>query len=136
MLFVCLDEVGGMMFNKRRQSKDCMIRKDIFQMIKEESLYVNGYTAKQFTEEEQGRLIVDEDCLAHVKDGYVFVENAEISAYGDQIEEIVVYRWKRTYPADFFCDIDLSTSDWELISTEEFVGNSHEVIGKEIYRKK
>ena len=132
-IFVCLDENGGMLFNKRRQSSDRVVREDMLRTVGENPLYVNSYTAKQFTEEETGRIVMDDNCLINRKDGYIFVENVTVSEYVSEIEEIIVYRWKRKYPADFFFDLDLNSADWKLTLSEEFAGHSHEVIGKEIY---
>lgn len=134
-IFVCLDEAGGMTFNKRRQSSDRVLRENMLVMIGENLLYVNDYTAKQFTEEESIHLLVDEECLTNGNQGYVFVENMSVGAYLSEIEQIVVYRWKRKYPADHFFDIDLTTPDWKLTLSEEFIGYSHECIGKEVYER-
>ena len=133
-IFVCLDEVGGMTFNKRRQSSDRVIREDILQTIGENKLYVNSYTAKQF--EEDNRLLIDDNCIGNTKPGdYLFLENIPVSNYISEIESIIVYRWQRKYPADFFFDIDLTSDDWQLSSSEELKGYSHETIIKEIYKK-
>lgn len=131
-IFVCLDNVCGMTFNKRRQSSDRVIRENILQTIDEKKLYVNGYTAKQFEEDE--RLLIDEDCIEKAKSGdYVFLENIMVGNYISEIESIIVYRWQRKYPADFFFDIDLTSDAWNLTSSEEITGYSHELIIKEIY---
>ena len=112
-IFVCLDEKGGMLFNKRRQSSDRVIRQDMLQMLGEKKLYVNSYTAKQFLEEEKERLIVDEECLAQAGfEDFVFVENLTISNFLSEVEEVIVYRWKRAYPADVYFDVDLTTEEW------------------------
>jgi len=134
-IFVCLDEAGGMLFNKRRQSSDRVVRENMLEMLGENLLYVNSYTAKQFTEEEAERIVIDDNCLINGKESYTFVENMAVGEYLTEIEQVVVYRWKRKYPADFFFDLDLTSEDWELTSSEEFAGHSHEVIGKEIYKK-
>ena len=134
-IFVCLDEVGGMTFNKRRQSSDCVIREDMLSEVGENFLYVNEYSAKQFTEESD-RLIVTNDCLEMAgEQDYVFVENVKLDEYISKVEQIIVYRWQRKYPADFFFDVDLADSEWDLLQTEEMQGNSHEMILKEIYIK-
>lgn len=134
-IFVCLDEDGGMAFNKRRQSMDRVVRENMLQMVGEGSLYVNTYTAKQF-KENNDKLIVDDNCLERADNGtYVFIEDVPIGAYISNIEKIIVYRWKRKYPADLFLDIDLTSFPWKLSVSEEFVGYSHECIGKEIYSK-
>lgn len=134
-IFVCLDEVGGMTFNNRRQSSDRIIRQDILQMVEEHKLYMTQYSAKQFAEEVRN-IVTDDNCLeqADVED-YVFIENLPISNYLSKIQQIIVYRWKREYPADFFFDVELPSEEWVLSTYEEFEGYSHECIGKEIYTK-
>ena len=135
-LFVCLDEVGGMTFNKRRQSSDRIIRDDMLQIVQDAPFLVNSYTAKQFTEEQSSQIQVDDNCLENAsEDAFVFVENIGVLDYISNIEQIIVYRWQRKYPADFFFDVDLKSSDWELVSQEEIVGYSHECILKEVYKK-
>ena len=134
-IFVCLDEHGGMSFNQRRQSMDRVIRENMLQTIGESNLYVNSYTAKQFKEDNE-KLVVDDSCLETAEtNAYVFVENCLLGEYVSNIEKIIVYRWKRDYPADLFFDIDLTVSPWKLLESKEFVGYSHECIGKEIYSK-
>ena len=134
-LFVCLDEAGGMTFNNRRQSSDRVIRQNMLETIGTYNLYINSYTAKQFTEE-SSQLIVDDNFLETAQTGdYVFVENKQVQPYLSNIEQIIVYRWQRAYPADCFFDIDLTEKDWTLSSTEEFAGYSHECILKETYMR-
>ncbi len=136
-LFICLDEAGGMSFNKRRQSSDRVIREDMLQMIGSQILLVNSYTAKQFTEEESSRIQIDDNCLENAdKNTFVFLENTGVSHYISNVEQIVIYRWQRKYPADFFFDVDLTSSDWELITQEEIKGYSHECILKQVYKRK
>ena len=56
-LIVCVDDGMGMMFNKRRQSKDARVREDMLAMLPEgKKLFVTPYTARQFLPEEQERL--------------------------------------------------------------------------------
>ncbi len=135
-LFVCLDEAGGMTFNKRRQSLDRVIRDDMLQIVQNAPFLVNSYTAKQFTEEQSSQIQVDDNCLENAdKDTFVFVENIGVSDYISKVEQIIVYRWQRKYPADFFFDVDLKSLDWELSAQEELVGYSHECILKEVYKR-
>lgn len=134
-IFVCLDENGGMTFNNRRQSSDRVIRKDMLQMVSENTLYITPYSAKQFAEE-TGNIVTEENCLEQARETeYVFIENLQISDYLSKIQQIIVYRWKRAYPADFFFDMELPSEEWTLSAYEELEGHSHECIGKEIYTK-
>ena len=134
-IFVCLDEKGGMAFNKRRQSSDRIIRQDMLQTVGEQKLYMNSYTRKQFTEENSNIIECENGLEIAEKDDFVFIENISVCDYISTIQKIVVYRWQRAYPADTFFDIDLTSSDWVLSATEEFEGYSHECIAKEIYVK-
>lgn len=134
-IFVCLDENGGMTFNNRRQSSDRVIRKDMLQMTGENILYITPYSAKQFAEE-TGNIVSEENCLEQAQEtDYVFIENLPIRDYLSKTEKIIVYRWKRAYPADAFFDVSLPSEEWTLSAYEEFAGHSHECVGKEIYTK-
>ena len=54
ILIVCVDDGMGMMFNKRRQSKDALVRTDMLAMVTlNKKLFVTPYTAKQFLQEEK-----------------------------------------------------------------------------------
>ncbi len=53
--------------------------------------------------------------------------------YEDRIEKVILFKWNRNYPADTFFSLDLS--GYTLEKTEDFAGNSHEKITKEIYRR-
>ena len=48
----------------------------------------------------------------------------------EQIEQFIIYRWNRVYPADVSVEIGV---EWKLTETEKFPGFSHEKITKEIY---
>ena len=143
-VIVCVDDGNGMLFNKRRQSQDRVLRDDVQKMAAGQKLWMNAYSARQFQEGSQtgenfkenlkGNLVVAEDFLeqAGEKD-FCFGENEKLLPHRDRIREMVVYRWNRSYPGDFHLDLDLS--QWKLVQTTEFAGYSHEKITKEIYRK-
>lgn len=135
-LIVCVDDRMGVMFNKRRQSKDAKVREDILSMLEEgKKLFVSPYTAKQFLEEEQEKLYISETFLLEaIEDDICFIEDSDVADMGDMIESIILYRWNRHYPSDKYFTLDLS--NYELISSLDFVGNSHPEMLKEEYRKK
>ena len=134
-LIVCVDDRMGMMFNKRRQSKDAKVREDILSMLEEgKKLFVSPYTAKQFLPEEQEKLYVSETFLLEVtKEDICFIEDSDSSKLVDKIESIVLYRWNRQYPSDQYFTLDLSK--YELVSSLDFVGNSHPEMCKEEYKR-
>lgn len=135
-LIVCVDDRMGMMFNKRRQSKDEKVREDILSMLDEgQKLFVSPYTAKQFLPEEQEKVYVSETFLSEATgEDICFIEDSDVSELEDKIESIVLYRWNRHYPSDRYFTLDLS--NYELISSFDFVGNSHPEMLKEEYQKK
>ena len=53
-------------------------------------------------------------------------ESEGLAAYEESIEQIIVFWWNRTYPADVYLDLDLSR--WERKERYEFPGTSHEKI--------
>ena len=68
---------------------------------------------------------------ADAKD-YCFVENTSVAEFKEKISRLVIYKWNRDYPADFYFDIDYA-SDYKLETTLDFGGTSHEKITKEVY---
>lgn len=130
-LIICIDDNNGMMFNKRRQSKDAAVRADIASEVGTHRIWMNSYSAKQFTDTPNLTICVEEDFLKHAAEGdYVFMEEkvTEIDP-----EQLIVYRWNRLYPADVYFNFDLSAYKQERSS--EFTGTSHEKITKEVYVK-
>ena len=131
----------GMLFNKRRQSRDKKVIEDIFQMT--DRLWIHPFSEKLFIEAEYGKelcekyttkIIIDEEFLKKSQiEEYCFVENQELMLYSNNIEQIVLYCWNRKYPSDFKLDLDLSK--WEPQSVTEFAGSSHEKITKIVYEK-
>lgn len=136
IIIACLDDAGGMMFNNRRQSKDRVLRDNILKEVDEGRLWINGYTKKQFTDEEQKNIIVDEQFLEKAQAGdFCFVENVDIMPYAEKIEKVILFKWNRSYPGDFFFPAELLSGDFTMIKTEDFTGYSHEQITKEVYER-
>lgn len=124
-LIVCLDDKNGMLFNKRRQSRDKILIENVLELCKGEPLYTNEYSATLFPEKS---VVICED-FETVENGYVFAENFMVDE--DKIQEIIIYKWNRVYPADAYFNISLD--GWELAETVDFVGSSHEKITRERY---
>ncbi|MCI7813725.1 MAG: ribonuclease Z [Lachnospiraceae bacterium] len=134
-IIVCLDELGGMMFNKRRQSQDRVVREKILELCGGEKLWMSPYSYKLYEEMEGENLCVEEEFLEMASQGeFCLVEDRLLKEYDEKIEELIVFWWNRRYPTDFRLDLDLN--QWESVNMDEFEGSSHEKITKEIYRKK
>lgn len=138
ILIVAVDDNNGMMFNKRRQSQDRVLRERIIALSAESRLWMNRYTEKQFTQDGRAaeHICVDDDFMTKAAPGeYSFVENIPAAPYEKLVERIVIFKWNRKYPGDFYFDIDLESGPWHLASKEEFPGSSHEKITMEVYSR-
>ena len=133
-VIVCVDDRMAMMFGKRRQSQDVLLRERVLAMTAGQKLWMNAYTAKQFVEHDVVQITVDEMFLDHAAaEDFCFVENLPMAERVDTIDRIILYRWNRHYPGNRYFDLPLDR--YRLESTTEFVGNSHEKITEEIYIK-
>lgn len=124
-LIVCLDDNNGMMFNKRRQSRDRVLIENVLELCEGEKLYTNEYSSKLFSE----NTVEIFENIEDVGNGYCFAENFTVNE--ENVEKIIVYKWNRLYPADTYLNIDLA--GWNMTETVDFEGSSHEKITREIY---
>lgn len=133
-LIVCVDDNMGMLFNHRRQSKDVVVRERILKHAEGKHLWMNHYSAKQFDPE--ALINADESFMNEAApEDVCFAEDCSVAHYEQWIDRIILYKWNRSYPADLHFDIPLVAHGWHLVSTEDFVGNSHEKITEEVYTK-
>lgn len=133
IIFACMDDNQGMLFNHRRQSQDRVQRRRMLERIGEKKLWMDTYTAGLFLNERE-RLVIDDACLEHAGKGeYCFVEKQDILPIEDQIEKIILYHWNRVYPADVQFPINLSK--WKRTEINEFEGSSHDKITEEVYER-
>ena len=137
-VIVCVDNQNGMMFNHRRQSQDRVLRKRVMELTSGKKLWMNAYSQKQFLQDLQGnsrqleQIQVDEAFLEKAGTGeYCFVEDKEVVSCESRIEELILCRWNRDYPADMYFKLDLS--GWKLAETREYAGSSHEKITEDRY---
>lgn len=125
-LIVCIANNNGIMFNKRRVSKDALLIERLKGITKENKIYVSEYSKPLF--DGFDNLVLSIENLT--SNNFYFLEDKD---YNGNIDKIIIYKWNRDYPADKYFDIDLS--GYELISTQDFQGSSHDLITEEIYIK-
>jgi hypothetical protein len=122
-----------MLFNHRRLSRDRRVCEKILDYSNEKELWMNAYSRKLFTDLTDINSIQVDEKFLDKSQSICFVENQDITPYLPKIDTLVLFQWNRDYPADFFFTVDLS--QWNLISTEDFEGTSHEKITMEVYKK-
>lgn len=132
-IIVCLDENQGLLFNGRRQSRDRLVTEDILALCEGQRLYISEFSAPLF-EGNLDAVQVDEDFLSLAGEGaFCFAENQPLLPYLERIEAVIVYRWNRVYPADFYFDLSMDELGWRCVERRDFPGYSHEKITREVY---
>ncbi len=130
-LIICIDKKNGMLFNSRRQSQDEEVRNKIKEITSGAKLWMNKYSSEQFSESSE--INISETFLREAgENDYCFVENVSIPTEG--INEIILYKWNRNYPADTFFEFDLKKNGFKKVSKIDFIGKSHEEITEEIWK--
>ena len=131
-VIVCVDDNGGMMFNKRRQSRDRVLCEYVMRLSEGHQVYMSAYSAKLFSED--ARIVVSENYLEEAsEEDFCFVEKEPLKAFENEIKKLIIFKWNRVYPADQYLDID--PEKMTKVQEEEFVGFSHEKITMEVYEK-
>lgn len=118
-IIICLDDNNGMMFNKRRQSQDRILRADLKEFIKDKDLYMNNYSYKLYKDIDNGNIKVSENFLEQcTENDFCLVEDKLLNNYINKINNIIIYKWNRIYPSDLYFDINLTSNSWELLETD------------------
>ena len=130
---VCVDDRGGMTFNKRRVSRDRTVYADIAADLGGKALCLSEYSLPLFSELDASVRVNEEPLLAGDGESVCFVENKAILPYLGKINKIVIYRWNRHYPSDMTLDIEPLSAGFKLLETLDLAGYSHEKITKEVY---
>lgn len=134
ILIVCVDKNNGMLFNRRRQSRDTALIEHVIELSNNNNLWIKNFSKDIFEQYELKNLKIDEELLEHAEnDDYCFIEDILLSNIIDKFDKIILYNWNRKYPADLYFDIDLT--EWILEGEVNFKGNSHDQITQKIYKR-
>lgn len=136
-LIFCVDDGMGMMFNRRRQSQDQMVRAEILRQTAGQKLWLNRYSAGQFAKSAEtedmaalgGQLQVDEAFVQKTgPQDWCFVEDFDPALVAASATEVLRFCWNRNYPADVHATLQLAAPTWIMVARKEFAGSSHEKI--------
>ena len=126
-IYLCLDDRNGMLFNKRRQSRDAAVLEDIRTSVPD-VLTIDPFSEKLIQGAGIPYILAGQE---FPEDTHFFLEARPASDILPLASVVVIYRWNRHYPADVRFDGDLT--GFTLQSTTQFPGTSHETITKEVY---
>lgn len=127
-LIVCVDDNLGISFFGKRQSMDEIQRKDVFETVKNNKVYLSQYSYDLYKDLNLDFKIISEDEKNNF-DGYFIYEGEFLDSFIDYVDEIICYNWNRNYPFDETFD-ELKKSIWKEVERLDFVGKSHEKITK------
>lgn len=132
-LIVCVDDRLGMLFNKRRQSRDSAVCERILAVAANRTVWVSTYSASLF--DGAANLCID-DAYAQkaTGDDVCFVENGLLPL--DHADRLILYRWGRHYPADVRFPAEPEALGFEKIASTILTGHSHDSITEDIYIKR
>ena len=138
-LIVCLDDKNGMMFNKRRQSQDRLLRERVLALVPGK-LYMSAYSAKQFGENE--KIIVCEDYASVAgENDFCFAEDKEISL--ENVNQIIIPRNARKRNRNYYLPLEQALPCRQTIRFrfararfyESFLGRLHRQFPPQDYRR-
>lgn len=130
---VCIDDKFGMLFDGKRQSRDRGLIENLLDFVGKERLFISPFSKILF--EGKSVVISDNPLDQAGKGDFVFLEDLFLLPYLDKIEEIIIYKWNRTYPRDVLLDLLPERYGLTLVERLDFVGTSHKKITREVYRK-
>ena len=133
IVIACVDDRMAMLFNRRRQSQDAALRQRLLQRAAGRTIWMSEYSARQFADCQADNIRVSDHCADQAGAGELwFVEDGRELIGARGAEELVLYRWNRSYPGDVTFPWPLT--GWKLVETADFPGTSHEKITEEVYR--
>lgn len=136
-LIICVDIDNGISFNHRRQSRDRGVIDDIARYVGDGKVYIDKYSKVLFEDVRLQVIIATlrEKEMNIVNEDYYYLEKPEdfLKFNINEIDELILYRWDKKYPADYKLDIDFEK--YKLKNILEFKGNSHEKITREVYAR-
>ena len=130
---VCIDDKFGVLFDGKRQSRDRVLIEDLMDFIGSSRLIITPESAPLFDVFKVE--INDAPFDVAQADDFVFCEVGGLLAHLERINEVVIYKWNRTYPRDVLLDLLPWEHGFKLIDRFDFVGSSHKKITREVYRK-
>ena len=134
-LVICVDDRGGMVFNKRRVSRDGVMVSNLAEYIGDATLFLEPYSEELFKEESLNVILSENPLKFAEKGDFVFIERQSPAPYAEVAEEIIIYKWNRRYPFDMAMDFSPVELGFNLSDVFEFKGRAHEKITREVYKK-
>ena len=127
-LYICLDDRNGLLFNRRRQSRDAALLEDLRSRLTG-PLQIEAFSEKLIRDAQIPCVLSPEQAEDY------FAEAVPPEEILEKTKKLVIYRWNRHYPSDVRWEPELAAMGFSLKETGEFPGTSHEKITREVYER-
>ena len=134
-LVICVEDRGGMAFNKRRVSRDKLMISDFAEYAGDSAVFIEPYSEELFSEVSLNIILSENPSKFAENCDFVFIERQSPRIFAEAASEIVIYKWNRRYPFDVAMDFSPESLGFKLESTLDFEGNSHDKITREVYKR-
>ena len=134
-LVICVEDRGGMAFNKRRVSRDKLMISDFAEYAGDSAVFIEPYSEELFSEVSLNIILSENPSKFAERCDFVFIERQSPRIFAELASEIVIYKWNRRYPFDVAIDFSPESLGFKLESTLDFEGNSHDKITREVYKR-
>lgn len=123
-----VDKNFGMLFNKRRQSKDSVLIEDIVKKVQDSngSLWLSDYSRELFESKDIPMKNILELNNNAKEEDFLFIEDVDVENFADEVE-YHIYKWDKVYPADKKFEFP-SPLSYEIKEGTTLIGSSHEKI--------
>ncbi len=132
-LIFCTGIRGEMLFNQRRVSRDKSISLDIAELVGDGVIYMDAYSEELFEELAMNKIISPSPMAKADEEDFVFIEKENPKSLVDNADTVIIYNFERRYPFDMKFDTPLTKLGFVSLGTNEFAGNSHEKITREVF---
>ena len=130
---VCIEDRGGILFLKRRVSRDIEVLRDIAR--DHERIFITEYSLPLFKDLKIDAIVRALPLCSGGDGDVLFIEDDSIKDNIKKISRRIIYKWNRTYPSDVELGFVPEDEGFRLVSSRDFCGNSHERITKEVYER-
>ena len=127
-LIFCLDDKNGILFNRRRQSRDGELLRDAL-ALSGNRLFILPFSEKLFQSYGFPYTVVSDPSSLGEED-WLFYEEGDPSFLFPLCREIVIYRWNEVYPSEIRVSLTALFGGEEDLS---FAGSSHKKITRHRY---
>ncbi len=112
ILIACVDNRGGMLYRRRRQSQDRLLRQDLLTEAGGRPVWLSPYSLRQFPDPPENLRSAEDFFCRPGRGEYCFFEDVDPAPWLEGAEGVILYHWNRSYPGDLFFPLPLT--GWTL----------------------